>query len=219
MDRGTDARNMIMNKEIPLRLGYVGVKGRSQEDINNKMSVKDSLVSEQNYFDTHAKYKHMKDFVGTQNLIRKLTTVMYTHIKNVLPEILREINSKIKNCEDNIKKLGEPIPEDNKEKLDAIWRDISQFYDKFKSNIKGEYLQVYDRKSKSKKMQVLASAQIHNLFNGLYKKYLYKHKGSKPYSDSQIKRIIEMYTGNTLPGFVSVDCFVAIVSPLLEDTR
>jgi len=28
-----------------------------------------------------------------------------------------------------------------------------------------------------------------------------------------------MYTGNTLPGFVSVDCFVALVSPLLEDTR
>ncbi len=73
---------------------------------------------------------------------------MYDHIKNVLPSILREINHKIKNCEANIKKLGEPIPEDNKQKLDAIWRDISVFYDKFKSNVKGEYLEVYSVEKK-----------------------------------------------------------------------
>jgi hypothetical protein len=29
MDKGTDARKMLLNKEIPLRLGYVGVKGRT----------------------------------------------------------------------------------------------------------------------------------------------------------------------------------------------
>lgn len=30
MDQGTDARRMIMGIDIPLKLGYVGVKGRSQ---------------------------------------------------------------------------------------------------------------------------------------------------------------------------------------------
>lgn len=34
MDRGTDARNLLLNKaEVPLRLGYVGIKNRSQADI------------------------------------------------------------------------------------------------------------------------------------------------------------------------------------------
>ena len=28
-----------------------------------------------------------------------------------------------------------------------------------------------------------------------------------------------MYTGNTVPGFVSIDCFIALVSPLLENMR
>lgn len=84
-----------------------------------------------------------KELLGTKALVKKLTVVMYDHIKNVLPSILKEINHKIKNCEENIKKLGEPIPEDNKDKLDAIWRDISIFYDKFKTNIKGEYLELY----------------------------------------------------------------------------
>ena len=29
MDKGTDARDMIMNKVIKLNLGYVGIKNRS----------------------------------------------------------------------------------------------------------------------------------------------------------------------------------------------
>ena len=33
MDRGTNAKRMIMNQEVMLRLGFVGVKNRAQEDI------------------------------------------------------------------------------------------------------------------------------------------------------------------------------------------
>ena len=100
MDKGTDARSMILNKEIALKLGYIGVKGRSQEDINNKLSVKDSLDKERDFFAHHPAYRHLsKELLGTKSLVRKLTSVMYDHIKNVLPSILREINHKIKNCE------------------------------------------------------------------------------------------------------------------------
>lgn len=35
MDAGTNAKNMLENKEVPLRLGYVGIKNRSQQDIIN----------------------------------------------------------------------------------------------------------------------------------------------------------------------------------------
>lgn len=31
MDRGTDARNLLTGKVIPLKLGYVGIVNRSQE--------------------------------------------------------------------------------------------------------------------------------------------------------------------------------------------
>lgn len=31
MDRGTNARNFLLGKVIPLRLGYVGIVNRSQE--------------------------------------------------------------------------------------------------------------------------------------------------------------------------------------------
>lgn len=42
MDRGTNAKRMIMNQEVQLRLGYVGVKNRAQEDIINQISVKEA---------------------------------------------------------------------------------------------------------------------------------------------------------------------------------
>ncbi|KAH8492565.1 hypothetical protein H0E87_021950 [Populus deltoides] len=46
MDRGTDARNLLLGKVIPLRLGYVGVVNRSQEDIILNRSIKDALAAE-----------------------------------------------------------------------------------------------------------------------------------------------------------------------------
>jgi GTP-binding protein EngB required for normal cell division len=220
MDKGTDARTMLLNKEIPPKLGYIGVKGRSQEDVNNKVTVKEALNTEMAFFENHPAYRHLpKQILTTNSLVTKLITVMYDHIKTVLPSILKEINYKIKNCEDNMKKLGEPIPIDNKKKLDAIWRDISVFYDKFKSNVKGEYLEIYQKQENKEKMKILASAQIFILFNDLYKNYLHNYKASNKYKDNEINKIVGMYTGNTLPGFVSIDCFVALMSPLLENIR
>ncbi len=39
MDRGTNASHILRNQLIPLRLGYVGVVNRCQEDINQKSSM------------------------------------------------------------------------------------------------------------------------------------------------------------------------------------
>lgn len=42
MDRGTDARNLLLGKVIPLRLGYIAVVNRSQEVIIMGMRMKRS---------------------------------------------------------------------------------------------------------------------------------------------------------------------------------
>ena len=69
MDRGTNAKNMILGKDIQLRLGYVGVKNRSQEDINNNMGVKSALEAEKIYFSKHSVYSTMpQNLLGTEAL-------------------------------------------------------------------------------------------------------------------------------------------------------
>ncbi len=56
MDAGTNARNMILGNEVPLRLGYVAVKNRSQQDIIDSKSVKVALKEENEWFENHPIY-------------------------------------------------------------------------------------------------------------------------------------------------------------------
>ena len=60
MDRGTNAKNMILGKDVHLRLGYVAIKNRSQEDIQNKRGVKWALEQEKLYFSKHPVYSSMQ---------------------------------------------------------------------------------------------------------------------------------------------------------------
>ena len=89
MDRGTDAAQMINNKIVHLKLGYVGVKNRSQEDINNKVKVGIALAKEDEYFKNHSAYKNMdmKNF-GTRSLTKRLTQVLEKNINKHLRAIL-----------------------------------------------------------------------------------------------------------------------------------
>lgn len=50
MDRGTDARNLLYGKVIPLRLGYFGVVNRSQEVIINLTGMQ-TLVNDVYFFE------------------------------------------------------------------------------------------------------------------------------------------------------------------------
>jgi hypothetical protein len=97
MDRGTDARGVLSNKEVPLRYGYVGIKNRSQEDIMNKVKVKESLDKEEQFFRQHKIYCTMdSSLLGSRSLTRKLTEILFRSIKSHLPTITREINEKVK---------------------------------------------------------------------------------------------------------------------------
>ncbi len=48
--------------------------------------------------------------LGTGNLTKRLTKVLFTHIKNYLPEIVKEINALKKDIDEKLKNLGPPLP-------------------------------------------------------------------------------------------------------------
>ena len=50
MDKGTDALDIFEGKLLPLKLGYIGVVNRSQNDINGKTSITESLRKEKEFF-------------------------------------------------------------------------------------------------------------------------------------------------------------------------
>ena len=86
MDKGVDARKMLMGEEVPLRLGYVGVKNRSQLDINQDLKVKKALQGERDYFNNHPIYSKLPpEVLGCDSLTNKLMKIFFTHIRRYLP--------------------------------------------------------------------------------------------------------------------------------------
>jgi len=217
MDRGTNAKKMLLNEEIPLKMGYVGVKGRSQLDIRENMKVNEALQDERNYFAKHPIYSNMPPgFLGTEALTAKLTTVMYKHIKKIMPSIIMEIDSKTYECEKNLKELGTPLPGDDREKLLLVWRLISDFTEKVKTSISGDY----NPEIANIKKDLLGGVRVRLKFNDLFiDEMSLKYKASKKYSDPDIRTALRLHMGNSLPGFTSADAFLSLMNPLLQKLK
>uniref|UniRef100_A0AC35GUS2 Dynamin-type G domain-containing protein n=1 Tax=Panagrolaimus sp. PS1159 TaxID=55785 RepID=A0AC35GUS2_9BILA len=50
MDRGTNAYDMLSGKTIPVKLGIIGVRNRSQEEIANNQTIEECLAKEEIFF-------------------------------------------------------------------------------------------------------------------------------------------------------------------------
>lgn len=129
---------MLKNIEIPLRYGYVGIKNRCQEDINNNVPVEESLKAEKKFFTTSPIYSTLSaDLFGTESLTRKLTGILYKQIKSSMPEIFEEIKKKKKDAQDELEKLGPGVANSDAEMVNYAWRSISTFLRIFKNSING----------------------------------------------------------------------------------
>lgn len=57
MDDGTDARDILENRLLPLRRGYIGVVNRSQRDIEGRKDIRAAMASERKFFLSHPSYR------------------------------------------------------------------------------------------------------------------------------------------------------------------
>ena len=118
MDKGTDAKKVLLNQEIPLKLGYIAVKNRSKQDLIDKISMEETQRKEREFFKNHPIYKHLPpSCFGNDVLIQKLTKILFRIIRDNLPGIIKSINDAIRRCEEELKFLGTPIPTDEAGKI------------------------------------------------------------------------------------------------------
>lgn len=113
MNKGANCAAVLRNEEIPMKYGYVAVKGRSQHDMLAGMSMAESLENEREYFDEHPIYSNLinaDECLGTDCLVNKLSVILNKHIKKNLPIIIEEIEGKLNACDARLKDLGIPLP-------------------------------------------------------------------------------------------------------------
>ncbi len=75
MDAGTNALDILTGRVYPLKLGFIGVVNRSQQEINVEKSMQDALEKETAFFRNHPSYRNIAHKNGTKYLAKTLNQV------------------------------------------------------------------------------------------------------------------------------------------------
>ncbi|KAJ8798207.1 hypothetical protein J1605_016840 [Eschrichtius robustus] len=142
MDEGTDARDILENKLLPLRRGYIGVVNRSQKDIEGKKDIRAALAAERKFFLSHPAYRHMADRMGTSHLQKTLNQQLTNHIRESLPALRSKLQSQLLSLEKEVEEYKNFRPDDPTRKTKALLQMVQQFGVDFEKRIEGSGDQV-----------------------------------------------------------------------------
>ncbi|XP_052408670.1 dynamin-3 isoform X7 [Carassius gibelio] len=142
MDEGTDARDILENKLLPLRRGYIGVVNRSQKDIDGKKDIRAAMAAERKFFLSHPSYRHMAERMGTPHLQKTLNQQLTNHIRDTLPGLRSKLQSQLLSLEKEVEEYKNFRPDDPTRKTKALLQMVQQFGVDFEKRIEGSGDQV-----------------------------------------------------------------------------
>ncbi|XP_074512532.1 dynamin-2 isoform X4 [Sebastes fasciatus] len=142
MDEGTDAKDILENKLLPLRRGYIGVVNRSQKDIDGKKDIRVALAAERKFFLSHPGYRHMAERMGTPHLQKLLNQQLTNHIRDTLPGLRSKLQSQLLSLEKEVEEYKNFRPDDPTRKTKALLQMVQQFGVDFEKCIEGSGDQV-----------------------------------------------------------------------------
>lgn len=140
-------------------------------------------------------------------------------IRENLPILKREICKKREENEAKLKSLGEALPRDNNEKFEFMWNLIEELVTLYKNEIQGRYDPIRAQLRK-KASDASIGSKIRQKFDDFFKDYVSKdYRASGSYTEDDIERALNDYQGNSIPGFPSMDAFLYLINPKLEQLR
>ncbi|KAJ8964631.1 hypothetical protein NQ314_004740 [Rhamnusium bicolor] len=125
MDAGTDAIDILCGRVIPVKLGIIGVVNRSQQDIMNNKTIKDSLKDEATFL--QSKYPTLAARNGTPYLAKTLNRLLMHHIRDCLPDLKTRVNLMMSQYQSLLSSYGEDISDKSKTLLQIITKFASAY--------------------------------------------------------------------------------------------
>ncbi|KAG2593869.1 hypothetical protein PVAP13_5NG012673 [Panicum virgatum] len=203
MDRGTDACNFLLGNVIPLKLGYVGVVNRSQQDINSDLSIKDALAREEKFFRTQPAYHGLTQYCGIPQLAKKLNQILVQHIKTVLPGLKSRISSQLTAVAKELAIYGDPV--DSKAGQGAkLLNILAKYCEAFSSMVEGKNEDIST-------IELSGGARIHYIFQSIFVKSLEEVDPCEDVTDEDIRMAIQNATGPRSALFVPEVPFEVLV--------
>lgn len=205
MDRGTDAMDTLCGRVIPLRLGFIGVVNRSQQDIIADKPIRASLKAEQDYFSSHPAYRTIANRCGTAFLARTLNRLLMQHIRDTLPELKVKINKMMVDAQMELASYGDSGIYDSRNGQGAL---LLQILTKFAA----DYRDAIDGKlTESSTNELYGGARINYIFTEVFAKCLNGINPSDGLTLNDIRTAIRNATGPRSALFVPEMAFELLV--------
>ncbi|KYK58649.1 vacuolar sorting protein 1 [Drechmeria coniospora] len=206
MDEGTDVIDILSNRVIPLRLGYVPVVNRGQRDIDNKKAIQAALDAEKSFFDNHKAYRNKSSYCGTPYLARKLNLILMMHIKQTLPDIKARISSSLQKYTTELESLGPSMLGNS---ANIVLNIITEFTNEWRTVLDGNNTELSST-------ELSGGARISFVFHELYSNGV---KAIDPFDvvkDVDIRTILYNSSGSSPALFVGTTAFELIVKQQIK---
>lgn len=214
VDKAEIWKRMVSGNIYPLKKGFVAVVCRSQKDVDDNLSLEESLKKEKEYFSRNIDPSNPSECLlecGVHNLAKKLNTILIEHVKNTVPHLKPRIES-LKNMEEEkLLALGEPMEAVNKsECLSALVNFITKFSQQYQDIIDGKIFY------KDKVDELKGGARIHYIFNDWYIKSLNEFVPLDILPDEEIRIAIRNASGPRGALFVPECAFETLIKKLIN---
>ncbi|TFY55695.1 hypothetical protein EVG20_g9226 [Dentipellis fragilis] len=210
MDAGTNALDILTGRIYPLRLGFIGVVNRSQQDINVEKSMADALESETQFFRDHPAYRNIAHKNGTKYLAKTLNQVLMNHIRDKLPDMKARLNTLMGQAQQELNSFGDSaIYGDSNQQGALVLRLMTQFARDFVSSIEGTNVDISTK-------ELSGGARIYYIFNDIFGHALASIDSTQNLDNQDIRTAIRNSTGPRPSLFVPEIAFDLLVKPQIK---
>ena len=209
MDHGTNALDILSGRMYPLKLGFIGVVNRSQQDIQGNKSLSEALQSERDFFRQHPAYRNMATRCGTLYLAKTLNTVLMGHIRERLPDIKARLNTLMGQTQQELASYGDVAFIGKEHKGSLVLQLMTRFANSFISSIDGTSSEISTK-------DLCGGARIYYIFNSVFGNSLETIDPTMNLSVLDIRTAIRNSTGPRPSLFVPELAFDLLVKPQIK---
>ncbi|XP_062944694.1 interferon-induced GTP-binding protein Mx1 [Cynocephalus volans] len=212
VDKGTEDKvvDVVRNLVYHLKKGYMIVKCRGQQDIQDQLSLATALQREKDFFEDHPQFRDLLEEgrATIPCLAERLTTELITHICKSLPMLENQIKECHQKITEELQKYGTDIPNEENEKMLFLIDKINVFNQDINALLQGEET-VGDEDTR-------LFTKLRSEFRKWSDVIEANFKKSYDVICRRIWTFETQYRGRELPGFVNYRTFEAIVKQQIK---
>ena len=209
MDQGTHALEILSGRMYPLRLGFVGVVNRSQQDINSNLPMAEARRAEEEFFRQHLAYRNIAHKCGTKYLAKTLNQVLMAHIRDRLPDMKARLNSLMGQAQQELASFGDTTFMGDQHRGTLILKYMTQFAKDFVSSIDGTSFDISTK-------ELCGGARVYYIFQDVFGQALNSINPIQNLTVHDIRTAIRNSTGPRPSLFVPEAAFELLIKPQIK---